>query len=430
MNIRYLTVTWAALTLSTTAYAETFTLDLNEPGVDPALGFEDECLGDSVAEDCDERAAWLESQLFTLLVSLDGNDEEETVALFKEALDLDSPSIQALALQYLTRTDNEPSDFLSKLKTFFLGSNPKLAAAAAGELRNSNEDSTQAELAEFFEEQRNIATYNPAWYDNDDFTELPPLVMACINDAQQNLMDSFTLEERFTPAERFLAYDRMLVDLHETGMQHALTSYVTDASLDEVLEHFTAVFGADPYPSTVESEARFQELLEEMLSLQQKLLSGDSSAAKKMEELSDEMTAAQTAFTVGLQLQWRVSHAEENVFWVDSAETDFNGEMLPRAVNVGVDPYLDRVVIRYVNGAINHATRPSNGPSEQPGGGDGTDDDTDSDQSSEAPNDSGSGSGCHLSHMPSRASGWMWLTLLAVLPPLRRLGAPRRRRLT
>ena len=105
---------------ASSARADTIRLSYDDTGADPAETFDQDCLGDTPADDCDTRAALIEGELATLLSQLESDEDPETLALFQSALELESPVVQAMAVRYLSRAEQQPDDFLAKVRTFFL----------------------------------------------------------------------------------------------------------------------------------------------------------------------------------------------------------------------------------------------------------------------------------------------------------------------
>lgn len=419
MNKYCLTLVCAALSLSVDASADSFNVPFDEVGSDPADGFESDCLGDAVAEDCEARAATMESELFSLLVTLEGEDDAETAALFQEVLDVDSPEIQAIAVQYLARIQDSPADFWSKVNAFFFGTHPKLGAAAATALSMAEEE-TDRELAAVFSEQRSASDYATYFVDPEATSE-ERLLAACLADARVNGMDSFARDEVFTPAERLLMYDRFIVDLQDQDLDYPVTAFVTDAPLEDVTAHFSRLFGKDPYPSANRTQLEMQTVTAELVAVQLDALNGDADAITRMQELSDELLTLSEAATVGSRFQLQALYAGEDVFWVDGdAESASDGD-LPRAVTVGADPRLGRTVIRYIHGSIHGR---DNDPDNTPGSDAGADDDEpDSDDRPPAGRDPGNddGSGCSMSHHSgSPPPLWPFLAVVSVMLVRRR----------
>lgn len=421
-----LLLSFASLSWTSIALADSFSYDFSEAGSDPAANFEAECLGEDLDEEteqaCDARAAIMEAELLSHLITLEGDDDPASVALFQEVLELDAPALQAIAVQYLTRTATAPSDFLDQVKTFFLGSEPQLGATAANVLAVGS-DADEQMLADLYNEQRSASDYGPL-YGGDD----QRLAAACLKDARLNLMSSFTAEEPFAPAERLLMYDRFALDFSDTAVDYPVTAFVTDATLEDVNDHFTALFGKDPHPPAAESQAELSAITEQMVALQMDALNGDQDAIQKIQELGDQMAELQEAVTLASQLQLTTFHAENDVFWVDGTTED-SFDALPRAVTVGNDDRLGRVVIRYLNGVGSGATSPDGGIPNNPDdeaptdetpddGGDDDDEPDDDDGSDDAPAPSSGDSGCSVT-APRPASSVLAVLLLATLGLIR-----------
>lgn len=352
MNKSGLFVLLASLGFSSAAAANSFNFDFSEPGADPTADFDEVCLGDEPAEDCDARAAVIEGELFTLLVMLENDDDPATVELFTEVIEHGSPALQSIAVAYFARTQTAPSGFLSAVKTFFFGGEAQLGSTAAGVLALES-DSEDQELGNLFREQRSPSDYEPRYAGGD----ADALASACLKDARLNLMGSFTSKQQFAPAERLLMYDRFVVDFMDTTVDYPVTAFATDSDLDDVTDYFTKLFGKEPKPPTGESQAKLLAITEEMVALQVDALDGDMAAIKRIQELGDQMAELQEAVTLGNRLQLGGIHAENSVFWVEGDEQDAT-QPLPRAVAIEHDALLDRVVIRYLNGAVSEDAFP------------------------------------------------------------------------
>lgn len=416
---RFFCCAWASVValLSAPVHADSFTIPYTEPGSDAAENFEADCLGETIADDCEARAAAMESELFSLLVTLESDDTAETVALFRETLELDAPLLQVLAVQYLSRTAQEPTDFLDKVEAFFFGTHPKLAAVAADTL-SFTDDETSAELSARFREQRSSSDYAPFVTDVESDVE-EPLLSACLADARVNAMDSFAVDEQFQPAERVLMYDRFIYDFQETSVDYPVTSYVTDASVDDVVEHFSELFGKDPYPPSLETQLEVQSLSAEMAQAQLDALDGDMDAIAKLQDLSDRLLELNDALVAASRLQLDGLYAGNDVFWMDGDAAVDNTGPLPRAVSVGEDELLGRTVIRYVHGVIP-------GSDDEPGADAGAPDDPSDDDPSEDPSGDDDSptdddrppaqddSGCHVSPLPTDHPWGLGLGLISV----------------
>lgn len=430
MNKQSLLAALTALVWTSPALADSFNYDFSEPGSDPAASFDEECLTEDLDEEaiqaCDARAAIMEAELLSHLITLEGDDDPESVALFQEVVELDSPALRAVAVQYLTRADNAPEGFLDSVKTFFFGSEPQLGATAANVLAAGSDEDDDA-LGELYNEQRDASDYGPLYYGGDD----QRLAVACLKDARLNLMASFTTEEQFSPTDRLLMYDRFAFDFSDTAIDYPITAFVTDASLQDVTEHFTEQFGHEPHPPAGESQAKLTAISQEMVALQVDALDGDQDAIAKMQELGEQMAELQDAVTLASRLQLTAFHADKDVFWVDGDTSDVLGP-LPRAVTVGEDERLGRVVIRYLNGAPSGTTAPDDEPNE-PGsdadaGGKPDDDDEPSDDDDDEPNDDDDASapptdgdsGCNVTAGAQTSGAGLWLLVAAGIAFVRR----------
>ena len=327
----------------TGARADTIRLTYDEAGEDPAATFEDDCLGDTPAEDCDARAALIEGELVTLLSQLDSDEDPETLALFQASLELKSPVVQAMALRYLSRAEQDPDDFFAKVKTFFFGPDAPLGASASAVLQLSSEADDQR-LAELFDEQRPASAY--AAEDLIDDPSQEELVAACVRDTRLDLMESFAEDEQFAPADRLLMYDRF-VRAAFTTEDYPVTAFVTDASLDDVSAFFTERFG-EPLGPVAGSQERTAELTMQLLTLQNQAASGNQDAIKELQEIVDELTRVQQVASLDAYFQLSAIHAENDLVWLDGDVEDA-GTQAMRAVTASEDPALGKTVIRYIN---------------------------------------------------------------------------------
>lgn len=392
----------ASALVSPSAHADSFTIPYAGPGSDPAESFEADCLGETVAEDCETRAGAMESELFSLLVTLESDDASETVALFREVLELEAPLLQVLAVDYLSRTAPEPTDFLDKIEAFFFGTHPKLAAVAADTL-SVTDDETSAELSARFREQRSSSDYAPFLMDGESGLD-EPLLSASLSDARLNAMDSFTEDEQFQPAERLLMYDRFVYDFQDTSVDYPVTSYVTDASVDDVVAHFSELFGKDPAPPSQETQLELQSVSAEMAQAQLDALDGDMDAITRLQELGDRLLELNDSLVAASRLQLDGMHAERDVYWVDADTAMHDTGPLPRAVTVGRDELLGRTVIRYVHGVLpgapgepgSDAGAPGDPSEDDPSEDDPSEDDDESPSDADRPPE-GDDSGCHVS---------------------------------
>jgi MYXO-CTERM domain-containing protein len=348
---------------SSSAQADIVRLSYDEAGVDPAETFEEDCLGATPADDCDTRAALIKADLVTVLARLENDSDPKTLPIFQAALELDSPVVQAMATRYLARSGEEPSDFVSKVKTFFFGPDAPLGVSSADAL-SSLGDSSEQQLADLYGEQRSASDYAArALADGSEGTGDDALAVACTRDARLDLMPSFTAEEQFAPAQRLLMYDRFIYDTFAPTEDYPVTSFLTDASVDEVSDFFTQLFG-DPYSSLAESEVKIQELSDELEAAQTAAMTGDKDAIIRLGQLITEFTDAQQMLTVGSSLQLPILHAENDLIWLDGTIDDVSQKPV-RAVTVGEDPLLGKTIIRYINA-------PAGDQSETPGNGNGS----------------------------------------------------------
>jgi MYXO-CTERM domain-containing protein len=409
--------------------ADTLRLTYDDTQADPAETFDEDCLGDTPAEDCDTRAALIEGELTVLLSRLESDEDPETLALFQAALELESPLVQAMAVRYLSRADQQPDDFFSKVKTFFLGPDAPLAVSSSAVLQMSS-DETDQRLAELFDEQRPSSRYDSQpVVDTDDLSQ-NQLLQACIQDARFNLASSFAAADQFQPVERVLAYDRLSQPLFEVTQDYPVTAFATDASLEEVKAFFTARFG-EPLGPIAGTQQRQIELSQELVELQQAAASGDQRAIKRMQEIGDELEALQQSTSLELYFHLTAVHAENDLVWIDASDPSDAATQAVRAVTAGEDPLLGKTLIRYFN-ATASASSGSGGAGSGEGDGDG-DGDGEAGASSEpngAPGAGGAadggvgassddGCGCSVPGAPRRASGLVALALLG-LAALRR----------
>jgi hypothetical protein len=412
---------WLATVISalfcSSARADVLRVSYDETGSDPAADFDALCLGDAPADDCDTRAALIEGDLAMVLSHLQNDSDPQTLAVFQEALELDSPVIQAMAVRYLSQAEAQPVDFLSKVKTFFLGPDAPLGVVAAGELGTSADaDATDSQLVDLYDEQRFQADYAPPPIP-DTGTE-DHLLSACIKDARLDLMASFTDEEQFAPAERLLMYDRLISAVLDPTVDYPVTTFLTDASVEEVSAFFSALFG-EPYGPAAEAEARIQTLSAEFTELQSAAASGDQKAIAALTAKIEELTEAQKVLTLGTYYQLPSIHAENDLVWVDGNIDDL-GTKLSRAVAVGEDPLLGKTVIRYINATGGDgSTTPtgSGGDSSTPSGNTAGD-------AGKSPARSDSGCGCTVPTAPSHSAELSAAALLALV--LRRARRSRR----
>lgn len=424
MKKQYLVLCLMALGWVNPALADSFTYDFSGPGSDPAANFDQECLTDDLdAEEqqaCDARAAVMEAELIAHLISFEGDDAPETLALFRDVVALDSPAVQAIAVRYLSRHDTAPSGFLDQVRTFFFGAEPYLGVTAANVLaKSSGDDET---LGKLYNEQRSAGDYAASG---------ERLAEVCQKDARLGVMGSFSKTEQFAPAERLLMYDRFAFDFSDATVNYPVTAFVTDASFDEVTKHFTKVFGKKPYRPLAESSGKLNAVTEQLLELQLDAVNGDQAAIRKIQELGEQLTSLQESISIGSRLQLEAFHAENDVFWVEASQDDVLGP-LPRAVSVGEDELLGRVVIRYLNGITTETPPPGDDTpgSDAPDGG--ADDETNGGEKpsgGKPGNDkpkpdasSGGDSGCAVVPSNPTASG-AWALLAVAL-----MGLVRRRR--
>jgi MYXO-CTERM domain-containing protein len=394
-------------------------------GEDPAATFDADCLGETQADDCEARAALIEGELVMLLSQLEGDADPATQAIFEGALELGSPFVRAMAVRYLSRAQAQPSDFLSNVKTFFLGPDAPLGVVSSSALENLGEPTDQ-DLAELYRQQRPESAYSPQDVSADP--EEDRLLQACIKDSRLDMMLSFSAEEQFRPAERSLMYDRFVSALLDPTEDYPVTAFVTDASVDEVTTFFTELFG-DPYPPSADSEARLAELSLQLAEIQGAAAGGDQEAIKELIALSEEITQVQQVASLQAYLQLPALHAENDWVFLDGSLEDFT--MSPaRAVTVGEDTLLGKTVIRYINAPPAGAgggvgSGQAGAPSQGSGGAASPDDGEggagDGDRATKSSDD---GCGCSVPGAPRNAAGLAALTVIGLMF-LRRRGSPR-----
>ena len=422
-SVARLLAIFAALLLavwSTNARADLLRIPDDGTGDDPAATFDADCLGESQAEDCDARAALIEGELVMLLSQLDDDVDPATQTLFEGALELDSPFVRAMAVRYLARAEAQPTDFLSNVKTFFLGPDAPLGVASSSALESLGEPSDH-DLAGLYRELRPESAYAPQEISADPKDD--GLLQACIKDSRLDMMLSFSAEEQFSPAKRLLMYDRFVSALLDPTENYPVTAFVTDASVKEVSAFFSQLFG-DPYPPSADNEARLTELSMQLAQLQGRAASGDQAAIKQLIALSDELAQVEQAASLQAYLQLPAIHAENDWVFLDGSLEDF--AMTPvRAVTVGEDALLGKTVIRYINAPPVDASggvgsgqggAPDQGPSQGGGGavlpGEGDGGAGDSDRAAKSAND---GCGCSVPGAPRKTAGLGALTVLGLM---------------
>lgn len=326
------------------ARADTIRLTYDDTGADPAETFEEDCLGDTPADDCDTRAALIQGELVTLLSRLESDDDPETLALFQSALELDSPLVQAMAARYVSRAESQPDGFFSEVRAFFFGPDGPLGATASAVLQTSG-DETDQKLGKLFDEQRPLSAYAPAPA-SDDLSD-DHLLAACIADARLDRMESFSATEQFQPAERLLMYDRFVRAGFDFSQDYPVTAFVTDEKPDDVAAFFSQRFG-EPYGPVAGSQERVVEISNELATLQAAAAGGDQQAIKKLQALVDELQKVQQVASLDVYLQLSSIHAENDLVWLDGDITQAATQAV-RAVTVGEDDTLGQTVIRYIN---------------------------------------------------------------------------------
>jgi hypothetical protein len=351
----------AAVALSTSARAETFVIDYEDrEAVDPAEGFEEDCWGESEAEDCPERAAALTAELVESLGKLDMHTDATTVALFEAAVQMDEPRLQAMGLRYFANRRTPPDDLWAKAREFFFGPEPVVGHPSAELLGQSLEDA-DLELSRLYLEGRPYETHGGELPQGAGETD--SWADGRVKDAVLDELSAFDADERFPDAERLLMLDRFIaVGFASPAEDIPVTAFVTEAPLSDVEEHFRTLFGVDSYPSVESSTARQTALLTELSDLQQRLAQGDNSAAERLQEVVTELTEAQGAASAGTRLGLAELGASDHVFWLDGTFEDPFAPV-PRAVAIGTDARVEGTVIRYFGGRTSGSSNPD------PGGG-------------------------------------------------------------
>lgn len=423
--------TSAALTASTAAHADVIRLDADSAalGIDPAADFDAECLGPAPLEDCDARAALIEAELVSILAQLENDSDPKTLPIFQEAIDLDSPLVQTMAMRYLARADQQPTDFLSKVRTFFLGPDAPLGVSAAEVLRDSADETDQA-ISELYRQERRAADYAPtSTPTTDPDATNDDLVLACTKDARLNAMAAFAPEEQFAPAERLLMYDRFLTSFVAAGNDYPVTSFVTDASLESVSAFFTKRFGKS-YGPYGDAQTHYQELTLELVGLQAAAQKGDQAAIARIQQIGEELQSLQGLISLGSYLQLPSIHAENDLIWIEGNPDDLLSNPT-RAVTAGTDASLGKTVIRYINapkgtssGGVGGAGGTSGAGGKSAGGRSGGGAAGNSGAAGSTGSKDDSGCGCSLPGAPSTQSGLLALAGAALVA----MGSRRRRR--
>lgn len=358
-----------ALLCASNAWADTFTIERGDyDPVDPSANFEEDCLGETEAEDCPERAAALHAELVELLGSLGSRNDPETVALFEAVSEMEDPRLQQVALRYFSYVTEPPSGLWEKARAFFFGPDPSVGHPSAELLGKSMEDLDQ-ELSRLYLAGRPSYTYGGEFPSGmgieDSWAE------SRARDVLLDAVDSFPESDRFPEASRLLMLDRFVTDPFwgDSLGQTPVTGFVTEAPLSDVEEHFTSVFGAAPHPSPEQSFVAQQELVQELLELQQRIMSGDFSVGERIEEVGFELQAAQEAALLGTRLGLEAIEATDHVFWIEGSPDSLSDAPLGRAVAVAIDPRLDLPVIRYFAAQTGATAEPGGGEGGADGGG-------------------------------------------------------------
>jgi MYXO-CTERM domain-containing protein len=319
-----------------------------------------------------------------------------------------------MAVSYLTSTEAQPTDFLTNVKAFFLGPDAPLGVTSSAALEGLAEPSDQ-ELASLYQEQRDPSDYAPQEVTEDENQAGNRLLQASIKDLRLSMMLSFSEEERFAPAERLLMYDRFMIAAFDPTQSYPVTTFVTDASLDEVSAFFTELFG-EPLPPPADNEARIEELAMRMEELQAAAAMGDQDAIKEFIALSEELQQLQQGTLLQAYLQLPELHAENDLIWVEGKLEDF-ATTPTRAVMAGEDALLGQTVIRYVNappatGAGGSDGNGNGGAGEPPGEESPSGEGGAGDRASKSGDD---GCGCSVPGAPTGSAGFLALSLLALM---------------
>lgn len=420
MKTMRLTAVACVLLFSAHARADTFVLDYtNLPSTDPATNFEADCLGDTEAETCFQRAAVLEAELVEILGSLEGRGDAETIALFERAVGAASPNLQRIGLRYFSRKQNLPATLATRVKEFFFGPQASVGQPSAVLLSNS-EDDIERYLADLYLEARPTSGYGG--YLPQESGEHDPWAHAQAQDWLWDSVHSFGETQRFAPAERLLMVDRSIQAFgsNEASLAIPVTGFVTDANTERVISHFSTLFGSKPYPSLVDAQAQLNAINVELLEVQQKLLAGDTSVAPRLQALLQEMEPLHAAANLGVVLSLEELGRENDVFWVDGKADDAFTSPLRRAVSVGAEEGLEGTAIRYFSGTmLGDSSSPDGGDGDggdgdggDGDGGDGDEGDGDAppshDDSEETPKKSGGGCAAYATSYPT-PSAWMLL---------------------
>ncbi len=315
--------------------------------VDPAENFDADCNGAVEANDCELRAALLEAELIETLTALADDTEADTGAVFNEVGALESASVQALALEYQVRQPSAPSGTVQQLRAFFFGTNASVGYPAAELLARATATDDTARGARY------LASRTPQSHGQSPtgVGAQDSWAIGIATDVQLDRVDGFDDAARFADAERVLAADRMLPDLDGVSLT-AVTGFVTTVDEAAVRAHFTALFGAEPYPSSRDVTQQQQQILAEIEQLQGSVQSGDQAAIRRLTALSEQLSKLQPAASIALRLQLETLDAADAVFWSDLApDAPLEGAM-HRSVAVGTDALLGGTVIHYFAGAV------------------------------------------------------------------------------
>ena len=350
--------------------------------------------GSTEALDCASRAATLSSELVELLSSLEGRRDAETSALFQAVTSLSDPKLAELGVRYFSYHGQTPPTVWTNVKEFFFGTDPGLAGVAAELLAESSVDADVALGEQFLDGRPSYGSGIPAAGADDAWAA------AQARDAVIDAMLAFEESEQFTPAKRLLMNDRMLTFSSDASGDVPVTGFVTDSELSDVTAYFTGLFGKAPYASLADSEAKLQQLNDEIERLQGKLQMGDQAAVKRLLEITEELTPVQAAVNLAGMYEFEEQRCTDHVFWVDGEPESAYSGAVPRAVAVGPDRLIGRTAIRYISGSRTGSPPPAD---------DGPDAGPDGDKDDEPHK----GGGCSL--YPGASGGSLWLFGLGML---------------
>lgn len=399
MRTSFFSLVLMTLAFGTSAQASTFVIDYEtRAAADPAQDFEADCLGATEAADCASRAAALSSELVELLSSLEGRRDADTIALFQAAAALDDPKLAELGVRYFSHYGQTPPTVWDNVKEFFFGTDPGLGAASAELLTESSNDADVALGEHYLRGRPSYGSWIPAAGADDEWAS------AQARDALFDAMLAFEESEQFTPATRLLMNDRTLTRYSDPNGDIPVTGFVTDSPLPDVTAFFTQLFGKAPYASLADSEAKLQQLNQELEGLQVKLQTGDQAAVKRLLELTEELTPVQAAVSLAGMYEFEDQQCTDHVFWVDADPEAAYGGTVPRAVAIGQDRLIGRTAIRYINGLRAGAPPPADDDPDA-----GADGDADGGSDEDA-RDTRKGGGCSVHS--GAPQGDLWLVVI------------------